>query len=167
MSTKLGKIATYLNGLLHVKFFFFFLSGFSFTTIHESQDCRGRGRLFLELLTTTSTRFTDTYTLTGRLLQTAHLCTQVAVGLEPGTFGFRVQGHVTNKNPYISTTAVSMATKIGRMITCLDGFLPVNLHDPITLSSRCLVKSCDKLKPSYLQYQSPYGHQTWQDGDLP
>ena len=26
---------------------FFFLSGFSFTTIHESQDCRGRGRAFL------------------------------------------------------------------------------------------------------------------------
>ena len=26
---------------------FFFLSGFSFTNIHESQDCRGRGRAFL------------------------------------------------------------------------------------------------------------------------
>ena len=26
---------------------FFFLSGFSFTTIHEPQDCRGRGRAFL------------------------------------------------------------------------------------------------------------------------
>ena len=31
--------------LLH--FFFLFLSGFSFTTIHESRDCRGRGRAFL------------------------------------------------------------------------------------------------------------------------
>ena len=28
-------------------FSFFSLSGFSFTSIHESQDCRGRGRLFL------------------------------------------------------------------------------------------------------------------------
>ena len=28
-------------------FYFFFLSGFSFTNIHESQDCRGRGRAFL------------------------------------------------------------------------------------------------------------------------
>ena len=27
--------------------FFFFLSGFSFTNIHESQDCRGRGSAFL------------------------------------------------------------------------------------------------------------------------
>ena len=26
---------------------FFFLSGFSFTNIHESQDCRGKGRAFL------------------------------------------------------------------------------------------------------------------------
>ena len=41
-------------------FFFFFLLGFYFTTIHESQDCRGRGRAFLQLLTTNSTRFTDT-----------------------------------------------------------------------------------------------------------
>ena len=36
-------------------FFFFFLPGFSFTNIHESKDCRGRGG---QLLTTTSTRFT-------------------------------------------------------------------------------------------------------------
>ena len=28
-------------------FFFFFLSGFSFANIHESQDCKGRGRAFL------------------------------------------------------------------------------------------------------------------------
>ena len=27
--------------------FFFFLSGFSFMNIHESQDCKGRGRAFL------------------------------------------------------------------------------------------------------------------------
>ena len=28
-------------------FLFFFLSGFSLTNIHESQDCRGTGRAFL------------------------------------------------------------------------------------------------------------------------
>ena len=39
---------------------FFFLPGFSFTNIHELQDCREKGRAFLQLLTTTSTRFTDT-----------------------------------------------------------------------------------------------------------
>ena len=32
---------------LHFSDFFFFLSGFSFTTIHESQDYKGRGRAFL------------------------------------------------------------------------------------------------------------------------
>ena len=34
------------------------------------------------------------YTLAGRLLQTAHPCTQLAAGLKPRTFGFRAQ--VTN-----------------------------------------------------------------------
>ena len=33
-------------GILANRFRFFFLSGFSFTNIHESQDCRGRGHLF-------------------------------------------------------------------------------------------------------------------------
>ena len=31
----------------NVKEIIFFISGFSFTNIHESQDCRGRGRAFL------------------------------------------------------------------------------------------------------------------------
>ena len=34
-----------------------------------------------------------------------------------------LQGHITNKNVYISNTRVSIATKLGRMITYLDGFL--------------------------------------------
>ena len=38
----------------------FFLSRFSFTNIHDSRDSRGKGRQFLLLLSTTSTRFTDT-----------------------------------------------------------------------------------------------------------
>ena len=41
-------------------FFFFFLSGFSFTNIHHSRDSRGRGRASISLLSTTSTRLTDT-----------------------------------------------------------------------------------------------------------
>ena len=39
-------------GYLMDPFFFFLLSGFSFTNIHESQDCRGRGRACFYLLTT-------------------------------------------------------------------------------------------------------------------
>ena len=53
----------------------FFLFGFYFTNIHDSQYSRGRERLSLYLLSTTSTHFTDTWALAGRLLQRAHLCT--------------------------------------------------------------------------------------------
>ena len=40
------KINAWLN-LINNQLDTFFLSAFSFTTIHESQDCRGRGRAFL------------------------------------------------------------------------------------------------------------------------
>ena len=36
----------------------------------------------------------------------------------------------------------------------------------MTFWSRCLAKSCFKLK-TYLHYQKAYGHQTWECGDLP
>lgn len=37
----------------------------SFTTFRQSPDCWGRGRLFLQLLSTSSTHFTETQTLLG------------------------------------------------------------------------------------------------------
>ena len=40
--------------------YLFFLSVFSFTNIYDSQDSRGRGRVSIYLLSTTSTHFTDT-----------------------------------------------------------------------------------------------------------
>ena len=43
------KAAKYFCKTLYLKcltLFWLFLSGFSFTNIHESQDCRGRGRAF-------------------------------------------------------------------------------------------------------------------------
>ena len=69
-------------------FLIFFLSGFFFTTIHDSQDSRGRRKLSFYCFSTTSTRFTDTQTLAGLLLQRAHLCPQLAAGIELGTFDF-------------------------------------------------------------------------------
>ena len=57
--TKLRRLSSYRNIALRSRaniaqviflcnvLLFFFLLGFSFTTIHESQDCRGRGRAFL------------------------------------------------------------------------------------------------------------------------
>ena len=41
-----------------------------------------------------------------------------------------LQDHVTNKNHYISITRVPVATKIGKMMTSLDGILPTS-HDPL------------------------------------
>ena len=41
-------------------FFFFLLYVFSSTSIHDSQDSSGRGRLSLQLLSTMSIHFTDT-----------------------------------------------------------------------------------------------------------
>ena len=56
-----------------------------------------------------------------------------------------------------------MATKLGRMVTYLDGLLLIKACDPI---SPDLARSNDKLKLLYLQRHSAYGHQTGQDGDL-
>ena len=44
-----------------------------------------------------------------------------------------LQGDVTNKNHYISTTRVPMVTKFGSMVTCLDGFLPIKSKDPLSI----------------------------------
>ena len=73
-------LSTYTESLfLHVVkhnllfFVFIFLSGFSVTNIHDSQDSRLRGRLSPYILSTSSTRFTETWILPGLLLQRAHL----------------------------------------------------------------------------------------------
>ena len=39
-----------------------------------------------------------------------------------------LQGHVTNKNHYISTGRVPMTTKLGRMITYLDELLAIEAN---------------------------------------
>ena len=57
-----------------------------------------------------------------------------------------------------------MATKLGRMVTYIDGLTPINLHQ---LWSRGLEASHGKLKSLYLYYHSAYDHWTWQAGDLP
>ena len=42
-----------------------------------------------------------------------------------------LQGHVTNRNYYTSTTKESMATKSDSTITYLDGLLPIKSHNPL------------------------------------
>ena len=60
LSFKFGDHRTYASGGIT-----FFLSGFSFTNIHNLQDSGVKNRLSLKLLLTTSTRFTDTQALAG------------------------------------------------------------------------------------------------------
>ena len=70
---------------------------------------QGKGRISIQLLTTTSTRFVGAQVLAGRLLRGAHLCAQLATRLEPGTFGFRAQvanHQATRRQPPSYTTSI-------------------------------------------------------------
>ena len=42
-----------------------------------------------------------------------------------------------------------------------------DLQKRMTLQSRGLARSRDKLKPLYLHYHNAYDHKTWHGGDLP
>ena len=75
-----------------------------------------------------------------------------------------LQDHVTNYYLYMSTTAVPMATKLEMMVTYLEEVLPIMWRNPLIPWS---CKITWKTKTIYLHYRGDYGHQTWQDGDLP
>ena len=60
------------------------------------------------------------------------------------------QGHVINKSQYVSLTSILITTKLGRVVTYLEGFLPIK--------SRGLTRSHDRLKPLYLHYHNAYAH---------
>ena len=65
---------------------------------------------------------------------------------------------------YISTTAISMNTKIGMVVTYHKELPPMKSH---YLFITCPVRSRDKRKPLYIHYHSAYGHQAWEGGGLP
>ena len=46
-----------------------------------------------------------------------------------------LQDYMTNLIPYNSTTRVAMTTILGRMVTYLDGLLPIQSHDPLIMWS--------------------------------
>ena len=48
-----------------------------------------------------------------------------------------LQSHATNRNHYIFTTRVPLATKLDRIVAHLDGLLPIKFHYPF------LTWSCD------------------------
>ena len=60
-----------------------------------------------------------------------------------------LQDHATNYNDHISTTTVPTTTKPGRLVSYLEGLLPIKLPVPF---GHC---------------QNAHDHETWQGGDLP
>ena len=76
-------IIVYIKNMEILNIFYVYVSGFSFTKIHFSQDSRGRWHYFYFL----STNFTHSTALAERLLQRAHLSTQ----LVSGTLGLQAQ----------------------------------------------------------------------------
>ena len=62
----------------------------------------------------------------------------------------------------ISISVRPMTTKFDKQVHLQD-LTQMTLIKLVLVTS----KSRDKLKKLYLNYQSAYGHQTWQDGKLP
>ena len=59
-----------------------------------------------------------------------------------------LQGHVSNKNHWISFTRVPMATKLDRIVTYLDGILPIKSHDSfITWSWEIMLQTKTTISP--------------------
>ena len=57
-----------------------------------------------------------------------------------------------------------MDTKLGRIITYLDGLLSLKSHDPLITWSH---EMTGQTKTIIHHNRSPHCHQTWKDGDLP
>ena len=76
--------------------------------------------------------------------------------------------HVTRSHdkiiPFISTTTVPIATKLGRMVTYLEQLSPVKLFDPLVMWSYKITWQTKTIITPLPQCL--YGHQTWQVGDL-
>ena len=74
-----------------------------------------------------------------------------------------LQCHVTDKNHYISSTTVPMATKLDRMVTYFERLLTIkSFYVLITWS--CKVTWQKNIL--YIFYKSAYGKQTWQNLDF-
>ena len=68
----------------------------------------------------------------------------------------------TTKN--ISLLPQCYGHQSGMVVTNHEGLPPIMWHDPLITWS-CKIKW--QSKSIYLHYHGVYGHQTWQDGDLP
>ena len=115
MTTKLGKMVAHLNGLLPIK----------------SYD---------PMITWYCRTMWQAKTIISPLLQCPQLSNLLGWWCTWQAHKYKViqhfdkvgsQGHLTSKNYYISVTRVPMATKLGKMLTSLDGILPIMSHDPL------------------------------------
>ena len=128
--------AFWLACLLTKYFFSFF---FFFVYIRNSQDSRGRRRPSFQLISTTSTRFTKTQTLAERLLRKAHLCAQLAAGLEPRTFGSKL-----SCAPYYLLAKASMTiAKIS--LHCILKVTDIRIFSSIFTNSFAIGGVCKRL----------------------
>ena len=78
----------------------------------------------------------------------------------PSHVTFWSSGLVTNARLYISTSAVSMTTKLDRVVTCDGGTPTSRACDLLVMWSR------DKWKKLFLYFHNTYGHQTWQSDNV-
>ena len=56
-----------------------------------------------------------------------------------------------------------MVIKLGRVVTFLEDLQPIKPYDPL-ITWYCEIMC--QTKPSYFHHHNPYGHQTWQGGDI-
>ena len=98
---------------------FFWVFFWGFFHKYDLKDSRGRGRLSLYILSTTYFRFTDTQILAKLLLQRAHLCAQLAAGLESGTFGFLSQVAKHSASPFENFSLSTLALQLMLLGICL------------------------------------------------
>ena len=94
------------NLLFLLLLFFIWLFFHEYSRFTEQQV---KGRLSPYTLSTTSTRFTNTQTLAGLLLQRAHFCAWLAAGIEHGLFG-------TRSLEFTHSTLALVAAVVSRML---------------------------------------------------
>ena len=72
-----------------------------------------------------------------------------------------LQGHVTKKAHYISTTRVPMATKLGRMVIYLDGILSLKSKNPLITWSCHITWQTKTIISPLLQWPWPPNVVAW------
>ena len=74
----------------------------------------------------------------------------------------QLKSHNTNEKHHISTSRVPMTTKLGRMVTCVEGLLPMKSHDPLIMWSGKITRQTKTIRSSLPQcLWPPYAVKWW------